>query len=88
MLGVLRSGGARAGILVLGCSMVGHVANYLFYVVAARSLTPAQFADVSAMTALGTIAFIGDMAPGYYLSLIALLSLASLFTIRKLGATA
>lgn len=40
------------------------------------------------MTALGTIAFIGDMAPGYYLSLIALLSLASLFTIRKLGATA
>ncbi|WP_315764650.1 MULTISPECIES: MFS transporter [unclassified Bradyrhizobium] len=40
------------------------------------------------MTALGTVAFIGDMAPGYYLSLIALLSLASLFTIRKLGATA
>ncbi|WP_407158815.1 MFS transporter [Bradyrhizobium sp. STM 3557] len=40
------------------------------------------------MTALGTIAFIGDMAPGYYLSLVALLSLASLFTIRKLGATA
>ena len=29
-----------------------------------------------------------DMAPGYYLSLVALLSLASLFTIRKLGATA
>jgi MFS transporter, MHS family, proline/betaine transporter len=40
------------------------------------------------MTALGTIALIGDMAPGYYLSLVALLSLASLFTIRKLGATA
>ena len=40
------------------------------------------------MTALGTIAFIGDMAPGYYLSLVAVLSLASLFTIRKLGATA
>jgi hypothetical protein len=30
----------------------------------------------------------GDMTPGYYLSLVALLSLASLFTIRKLGATA
>lgn len=40
------------------------------------------------MTALGTVTFIGDMAPGYYLSLIAVLSLASLFTIRKLGATA
>ncbi|MGC2082297.1 MAG: hypothetical protein WA702_02935 [Bradyrhizobium sp.] len=40
------------------------------------------------MTALGTIAFFGDMAPGYYLSLVALLSLASLFTIRKLGVTA
>jgi MHS family proline/betaine transporter-like MFS transporter len=40
------------------------------------------------MTALGTIAFVGDMAPGYYLSLVAVLSLASLFTIRRLGATA
>jgi MFS transporter, MHS family, proline/betaine transporter len=40
------------------------------------------------MTALGTIAFFGDMAPGYYLSLVALLSLASLFTIRRLGVTA
>lgn len=56
-LGLLRSGGARAGLLVLACSMVGHVGNYLFYVLAARALTPAQFADVSAMTALATIAF-------------------------------
>jgi MHS family proline/betaine transporter-like MFS transporter len=40
------------------------------------------------MTALGTIAFVGDMAPGYYLSLVAVLSLASLFTIRRLGVTA
>lgn len=40
------------------------------------------------MTALGTFAAIGDMAPAYYLSLVALLSLASLFTIRRLGATA
>lgn len=38
------------------------------------------------MTALGTVAFIGGMAPGYYLSLVAILSLASLFTIRKSGA--
>ena len=37
--------------------MVGHIGNYLFYVLAARALTPAQFADVSAMTALATIAF-------------------------------
>jgi O-antigen/teichoic acid export membrane protein len=56
-LGLLRSGGARAGLLVLACSMVGHVGNYLFYVLAARALTPADFADVSAMTALATIAF-------------------------------
>jgi MHS family proline/betaine transporter-like MFS transporter len=40
------------------------------------------------MTGLGTFAFIGDMAPGYYLSLVAVLSLVSLFTIRRLGATA
>jgi O-antigen/teichoic acid export membrane protein len=44
-------------MLVLACSMVGHVGNYLFYVLAARALSPAQFADVSAMTALATIAF-------------------------------
>jgi O-antigen/teichoic acid export membrane protein len=37
--------------------MVGHIGNYLFYVLAARALSPAQFADVSAMTALATIAF-------------------------------
>jgi O-antigen/teichoic acid export membrane protein len=37
--------------------MVGHVGNYLFYVLAARALSPAQFADVSAMTALATITF-------------------------------
>jgi MFS transporter, MHS family, proline/betaine transporter len=40
------------------------------------------------MTALGTVAFVGDMAPGYYLSLVAVLSLVSLFTIRRLGVTA
>jgi O-antigen/teichoic acid export membrane protein len=42
---------------VLAASMTGHIGNYLFYVLAARALSPAQFADVSAMTALATIAF-------------------------------
>jgi O-antigen/teichoic acid export membrane protein len=37
--------------------MIGHLGNYLFYVLAARALSPAQFAEVSAMTALATIAF-------------------------------
>jgi hypothetical protein len=31
---------------------------------------------------------IGDMAPGYYLSLVAVLSLVALFTIRRTGAAA
>jgi O-antigen/teichoic acid export membrane protein len=57
LLGMLRSAGARAGLLVLGCSLVGHVANYAYYVLAARALSPAQFSDVSAMTALATITF-------------------------------
>jgi len=37
------------------------------------------------MTSLGTIAFIGDLAPGYYLTLACVLSLVSLITIRKIG---
>jgi MHS family proline/betaine transporter-like MFS transporter len=37
------------------------------------------------MTSLGTIAFIGDLAPGYYLTLVCILSLAALITIRKTG---
>jgi O-antigen/teichoic acid export membrane protein len=52
-----RSGGTRVGLLILTTSMVGHLGNYLFYVLAARALSPAQFADVSAMTALATITF-------------------------------
>jgi hypothetical protein len=40
------------------------------------------------MTALATVAFIRGMAPDYDLSLVAVLSLASLFTIGRLGATA
>jgi MHS family proline/betaine transporter-like MFS transporter len=35
------------------------------------------------MTSLGTIAFIGELAPGYYLTLVCLLSLAALITIKK-----
>lgn len=53
----LRSPGARAGFGVLAASMVGHLGNYLYYVLAARALTPAQFAQVTAMTALATTAF-------------------------------
>jgi len=37
------------------------------------------------MTSLATIAFIGDLAPGYYLTLVCVLSLVSLVTIRKIG---
>jgi MHS family proline/betaine transporter-like MFS transporter len=38
------------------------------------------------MTWLGTIAFIGDLAPGYYLTLVCVLSLATLITIRTTSA--
>jgi MHS family proline/betaine transporter-like MFS transporter len=40
------------------------------------------------MTWLGGIAFIGDLAPGYYLTLIGLISLYSLITIRRTSADA
>jgi O-antigen/teichoic acid export membrane protein len=53
---LLLSADARSGVLLLACSMIGHVGNYLYYVVAARALTPAQFAEVSAMTGLAAIA--------------------------------
>ena len=52
----LRSRGARTGLIVLAASVVGHVSNYLFYVLSARALTPVQFAEISALMALGTIA--------------------------------
>jgi MHS family proline/betaine transporter-like MFS transporter len=38
------------------------------------------------MTWLGAIAFIGDLAPGYYLTLVCVLSLATLITIRTTSA--
>jgi O-antigen/teichoic acid export membrane protein len=51
------SAAARSGFLLLACSMAGHLGNYLYYVLAARALTPAEFAEVSAITGLTTIAF-------------------------------
>jgi len=45
----------RAGIVVLAGSIVGHLGNYLFYVLAARSLGVEQFAEVTAMIAYSTI---------------------------------
>ena len=49
--------GIRAGLLVLITSLVGHAGNFLFYVVASRQLTPADFAEVAAVTAMGLIVF-------------------------------
>jgi O-antigen/teichoic acid export membrane protein len=46
----------RAALAVLAASFVGHGSNYLFYLVAARMLTPAEFAATSALIAFGTIA--------------------------------
>jgi MHS family proline/betaine transporter-like MFS transporter len=40
------------------------------------------------MTSLGGIAFIGDLAPGYYLTVVCLLSLWALVAIRKIAAGA
>lgn len=47
--------GVRAGIIVLAGSIVGHLGNYLFYVLAARGLGVEQFAEVTAMIAYSTI---------------------------------
>lgn len=47
--------GMRSGLVVLVGSLVGHFGNYLFYVVAARLLGAAQFAEVTAMVAYSTI---------------------------------
>ncbi|MGY1783137.1 lipopolysaccharide biosynthesis protein [Geodermatophilus sp. SYSU D01036] len=53
-----ESGGdVRSGLTVLAASMVGHAGNYLFYVVAARMLGAAQFAEVSALIAYSLICF-------------------------------
>ena len=38
------------------------------------------------MTWMGSFALIGDLAPGYYIAVIAALSLCALMTIRKTAA--
>jgi len=55
--GALASKGARAGMLVLGASLLGHVGNYLFYVIAGHSLGRERFAEVSSMIAFATIIY-------------------------------
>ncbi|SDX49389.1 Membrane protein involved in the export of O-antigen and teichoic acid [Modestobacter sp. DSM 44400] len=54
---LVTSPAARSGVLLLVFSLAGHIGNYLYYVLAARALSPAEFAEVSAMTGLATIAF-------------------------------
>lgn len=49
--------GVRSGLLVLLASFAGHAGNYLYYVVAARMTGVEQFAEISAMIGLATIAF-------------------------------
>lgn len=53
----MSDSGRRAGLLVLIASFAGHAGNYLFYVVAARMVTPPEFAAVSALMAFGTLAW-------------------------------
>jgi O-antigen/teichoic acid export membrane protein len=48
--------GRRAGLIVLIASFAGHAGNYLFYLIAARMVTPPEFAAISALVAFGTIA--------------------------------
>ncbi len=48
--------GRRAGLIVLIASFAGHAGNYLYYVIAARMVTPPEFAAISALIAFGTIA--------------------------------
>lgn len=50
--------GARSGIVVLAASMVGHLGNYLFYVIAARLLGAERFSEVSALIAYALILFL------------------------------
>src|SRR5262249_35829865 len=45
----------RVGLIVLIASFAGHAGNYLYYLIAARMVTPPEFAAISALIALGTI---------------------------------
>lgn len=48
-------GAVREGLTVLIASLVGHLGNFLFYVVAARSLDPGGFAALASLTSLALI---------------------------------
>lgn len=48
----------RTGLTVLALSMCAHVGNYLYYVVALRTLGPAEYAQLSAVVGLGNIVFV------------------------------
>lgn len=43
------------GLVVLIASLTGHLGNFLFYVVGARSLDPAQFAALASLTSMALI---------------------------------
>ncbi|MBB5958846.1 O-antigen/teichoic acid export membrane protein [Saccharothrix tamanrassetensis] len=51
----MSSGARREGLIVLVASFAGHAGNYLFYLIAARMVTPPEFAAISALIAFGTI---------------------------------
>lgn len=49
--------GSRVGVVVTAASFVGHLSNYLFYVLTANILGAAAFAEVSALVAFATLVF-------------------------------
>jgi O-antigen/teichoic acid export membrane protein len=50
-----RDSPVRAGLVVTAGTFAGHLGNYLFYMLAARLLGPASFAEVSALVAFATL---------------------------------
>ncbi len=48
-------GAARDGLIVLIASLSGHLGNFLFYVLGARALDPAGFAELASLTSLALI---------------------------------
>ncbi|CAN5315575.1 hypothetical protein BH24ACT9_BH24ACT9_01800 [soil metagenome] len=46
---------ARDGLIVLVASLGGHLGNFLFYVLGARALDPAGFAELASLTSLALI---------------------------------
>jgi len=51
-------GAVREGLIVLIASLIGHLGNFLFYVVAARNLEPGEFAALASLTSLALIVLI------------------------------